>query len=284
MATHHDFETLFDGGTMLEGPRWRDGRVWFSDFFNYQVKSVDLDGNWEIVADVPQMPSGLGWDTAGRLLIVSMHDHKLFRVDGGELSEIADMSKYAVFSSNDMVVDAEGRAYVGNFGFDSPGGAEPRPTCIVRVDPGGMVRKVADDIHFPNGMAISDDGKTLVVAESRADRLAAFDINDDGSLANRRLFADLGPGGFPDGICMDAEGAVWVAAPRPKKLSRVFEGGTVAEVIEFDERLPVACVLGGADRCTLFLASTPVLGPRSTEFNQGKVEMLRVDVPGAGIP
>lgn len=284
MPNHRDFEVLYDGGTMLEAPRWHAGRFWFSDFFNYHVMSVDLDGNAETVAEVPAMPSGLGWDTDGRLLIVSMRDHKLLRLDGGKLTEVADMSECAVFSSNDMVVDTEGRAYVGNFGFDSPGGAEPRPTCILRVDPDGSVSKVADDIHFPNGMAISADGKTLVVAESRADRLCAFDINDDGSLENRRLFADLGEGGFPDGICMDAEGAVWVAAPRPRKLSRVFEGGRVAEMIEFDWRLPVACVLGGEDRHTLFVVTTPVLGPRSAEFNMGKVETLRVDVPGAGIP
>lgn len=284
MATHRDFEVLYDGGTMLEAPRWHGGRVWFSDFFNHRVMSVTLDGQAEIVAEVPAMPSGLGWDLDGRLLIASMRDHKLLRLDGGTLTEIADMSEFAVFSSNDMVVDDAGRAYVGNFGFDSPGGAEPRTTCLVRVDPDGTVALAADELAFPNGMAISADGKTLVVAESRADRLAAFDIEADGALANRRLFADLGEGGFPDGICMDAEGAVWVAAPRPRKLSRVFEGGRVAEMIEFEDRLPVACVLGGEDRRTLFVVTTPVLGPRSAEFNQGKVEMLRVDVPGAGIP
>lgn len=203
---------LLDDLVFPEGPRWRDGKLWFSDMNDLRVRTVDLDGRTEDVVRVPGQPSGLGWLPDGRLLVVSMTDRRLLRLDGDTLSEVADLSKLANHHCNDMVTDVEGRSYVGNFGFDLQAGESPRTTGLVLVTPEGDARIVAEDLSFPNGSVITPDGRTLVVGESWAGRLSAFDIAEDGSLSGRRVWAQL-EGAIPDGCCLDAEGAIWVASP-----------------------------------------------------------------------
>jgi len=276
-------ELLIDGLTFPEAPRWRDGKLWFSDFYSFRVLAVDLRGHATTIAQVPHRPSGLGWTPDGSLLIVSMLDRSLYRLDDGKLTKAADLSAMAGGPCNDMVVDARGRAYVGNFGYDRHAGEEPRTTCMVRIDPDGRMTRAAEDLMFPNGTVITPDGKTLVVAETFAQRLTAFDISIDGSLVNRRLFATV-DGLHPDGICLDAEGAIWVADPWGKRLLRIFEGGRVARSVELGERGPYACMLGGEDRRTLFICTNTGSGPAMAEKRDGRVELLRVDVPGAGLP
>lgn len=276
-----------------EAPRWHDGVLWFSDFFDYAVKTVDLDGHIAVKLSIADRPSGLGWMPDGSMLIVSMTARALLRLDHGRLALHADLSGIATFHCNDMVVDAKGRAYVGNFGFDldtneingtlgevlaTHGGA-----TIARVDPDGSVHAAADGLMFPNGTVITPDGRTMIVAESFADRLTAYDIDDDGSLSNRRLWADLG-GRKPDGICLDADGAIWVANPVINECFRVAEGGDILDVIETDNRC-FACMLGGPDRRTLFmLTSRYSLAIEAAVHRTGNVLIADIDVPGAGLP
>jgi sugar lactone lactonase YvrE len=274
---------LASGFTFPEGPRWRDGTLWFSDFYSHRVLTVDLAGRLETVVRVPQQPSGLGWTPEGNLLIVSMLDRKLVRLDGDRLVEVADLSVLATGPCNDMVVDETGRAYVGNFGFDRHRGEPERTTCLARVDPDGTVVRAAVDLLFPNGTVITPDGKTLIVGETRANRLTAFDIAADGSLGNRRVFAGV-EGLYPDGICLDAEGAVWVADPRGLRVVRVFEGGRIARTIPTAPRGSYACMLGGPDRRTLFILTNTGSGPAMGAKADGCIETIRVDVPGAGWP
>jgi len=274
---------LLDGLSFPEAPRWHDGRLWLSDFYHHRVLTVDESGKTETVASVPNQPSGLGWLPDGRLLIVSMLDRKLLRLDGAKTTEVADLSALAGGPCNDMVVDAEGRAYVGNFGFNRHAGEAERTTCIVRVDPDGKVTKAADDLLFPNGTVITPDGRTLIVGETFAKRLTAFDIAADGGLSNRRVFAQFADV-FPDGICLDAEGAVWVADPRGNRTVRVKDGGEITDTVPTGSRGCYACMLGGQDRRTLFILTNSGSGPAAAEKSDGKVETLRVSVPGAGLP
>lgn len=278
-----DRKVLLEGLSFPEAPRWRDGRLWLSDFYRHRVLTVDKAGKSETVVTVPQQPSGLGWLPDGRLLIVSMLDRKLLRLEQGQLSEVADLSHLATGPCNDMVVDAKGRAYVGNFGFNRHAGEAERTTCIARVDPDGRVTKAADDLLFPNGTVITPDGRTLIVGETMANRLTAFDIAADGGLSNRRIFAALGDV-FPDGICLDAEGAIWVADPRGNRTVRVKEGGEITDTIATGNRGCYACMLGGADRKTLFILTNSGSGPTAAAKTDGKVETIRVAVPGAGLP
>jgi sugar lactone lactonase YvrE len=276
-----------------EAPRWHDGVLWFSDFFDYAVKTVDLDGHIAVKLSMADRPSGLGWMPDGSMLIVSMTARALLRFDQGRLALHADLSEIATFHCNDMVVDAAGRAYVGNFGFDLDTNeingtlgevlATHRGATIARVDPDGSVSAAADGLMFPNGTVITPDGRTMIVAESFADRLTAYDIGDDGSLSNRRLWADLGTR-KPDGICLDADGAIWVANPVVNECFRVAEGGDILDVIETDNRC-FACMLGGPDRTTLFmLTSRYSLAVEAAVHRSGNVLIADVDVPGAGLP
>ena len=276
-------ELVLAGLTFPEAPRWRQGKLWFSDFYSHRVMALGLQGVAETVARVPQRPSGLGWLPDGTMLIVSMLDRQLLRLDRGELRPIADLSAIATGPCNDMVVDAAGRAYVGNFGFDRHAGEPPRTTCLIRVDPDRSVHRVANDLLFPNGTVITPDGKTLVIAETYANRLTAFDVREDGSLAGRRLFATL-EDCFPDGICLDAEGAIWVTDARGHRVLRVFEGGRVERVIGMGDRTAFACMLGGEDRRSLFLCTSTGSGPAMAQKTDGRIEMIRVDVPGVGLP
>lgn len=276
-------QTLLDGLSFPEGPRWHAGRLYFSDFYTHRVLAVGLDGAVETIVEVPQQPSGLGWTPAGDLLIVSMLDRSLVRWRAGKLERVADLSGLATGPCNDMVVDARGRAYVGNFGFDRHKGEPERTTCIAHVDADGKVTRAADELLFPNGMVITPDGRRLIVAETFAKRLTQFDIAADGSLSNRRLFADLGDV-FPDGICLDAKGAIWIADPRGNRVVRVLEGGQVTRTVSTGARGSFACMLGGADRRTLFVLTNSGSGPGMVNKRDGRIEMLRVDVPGAGLP
>ena len=275
---------LLDGLCFPEGPRYRDGRLYFADQHGHEVVAVDLEGRRETIAAVPQQPSGLGWTPDGTLLIVSMRDRKLLQRDAdGTLSERADLSAIATGHCNDMVVDARGRAYVGNFGFDFDGGGQLAPAKLALIDETGQAREVADDLLFPNGTVITDDGKTLIIAESFGARLTAFDVADDGSLGNRRLWAQLTV--VPDGICLDAEGCIWLANPIPPGgFLRVAEGGEVLERIDLEERAGYACMLGGPERRTLFMLEAFSSKPEECKPGHGRIRCVEVDVPGSGWP
>jgi len=283
MADGTKLEVLLQGLKFGEGPRWHDGRLWFSDFYVHRVAAVDLDGRDETIVAVPQRPSGLGWTPQGELLVVAMLDRSVYRFDGKALRRHADLSALAGGLCNDMVVDAAGRAYVGNFGYDRHNNAPPRNTRIIRVDPDGRAAAVGTELHFPNGMVITPDGRTLVVAETFAHRLSAFDVGPDGSLANHRVFAAL-DGIYPDGICLDAEGAVWVTDARGHDVLRVLPGGRIAQKVNTGERRSYACMLGGPDRRTLFVITNTDSGLKMAEKTDGRIEIVRVDVPGAGLP
>jgi sugar lactone lactonase YvrE len=267
-----------------EGPRWRDGQLWFSDFGSRAVWTVGDDGDRRRVVEVSARPSGLGWLPDGRLLIVSMEDRRLLRLENGELVMHADLSGLATYMCNDMVVDAAGRAYVGNFGFDLRANPpqKPRPAEIVLVAPSGEASVVDDEVMFPNGSVITPDGGTLIVAETFGARLTAFDIQPDGRLANRRTWASL-PGRFPDGICLDADGAVWVADARGRTCLRVAEGGEVLGQVDTDRNC-YACMLGGTERRTLFLCIADGSGSEHAGAGTAAIEAVEVEVPGAGLP
>jgi sugar lactone lactonase YvrE len=276
-------KTLLDGLVFGEGPRWHDGKLWFSDIHANWVMTVDLQGRAEKIVEVPTRPSGLGWLPDGRLLIVSMRDRKILRLDGTRLTVHADVSALASFDCNDMVVDGQGRAYVGNFGYDLFNDAPQKPAELVLVTPDGKSRVAARDIQFPNGTVITPDGKTLVVGESFGAKLTAFDVAGDGSLSGRRVWAAI-ENMVPDGICLDAEGAIWVASPLSDEVLRVREGGAVTHRLKPAQR-PYACMLGGPDRRTLFVVTAETHHPpEALAKRSGRIETVEVEVPGAGFP
>jgi len=283
---------LLDGLGFPEGPRWRHGKLWFSDQETNRVMTVDLDGHADTLFEVPGQPSGLGWLPDGRLLVVSMTDRRLLRLDPDGLVEAADLYDLTSGHCNDMVVDQQGRAYVGNFGYDfSDPSAAPQPAEIVLVKPDGDARVVADEMVFPNGMVITPDGRTLIVAETFAARLTAFDVEPDGSLSHRRVWAQFDKRGFeaeldfrrtgPDGICLDAEGAIWVASPiGSSEVLRVLRNGDITQHVRVETQ-PFAAMLGGPDRRTLFVC-TSLFGDHPP--GKGRIETVRVEVPGVGLP
>ena len=269
-----------------ESPRWHDGALWFSDFYTRHVSRATPDGRVEAVVEVPGQPSGLGWLPDGRLLVVSMNDRRLLRLDGDSLVEVADLSALAPAPCNDMLVDGQGRAYIGNFGFDLQSRAPFAATSLIMVTPDGAARVVATDMHFPNGTVLTPDDRTLIVGESYGQRLTAFDVQADGTLVNRRVWAQLhGKGVGPDGICLDADGAIWLASPVTREVLRVRKGGEITHRIATSEQA-VACMLGGADRRTLFVATGRVLVTPEESLAQrsGMISSVRVEVPGAGLP
>jgi len=279
-----NLEILIDNLTFPEGPRWHDGRLWFSDFYSHSVIAVDLEGNRETICTVANQPSGLGWLPDGRLLVVSMLDRKVLRLEASGLVEHADLSGVAHSKCNDMTVDGAGRAYVGNFGFDYREGEEERKTNVARINPDGSISVAADDFFFPNGIAITPDGKTMIVAESWARKLTAFDKAGDGTLSNRRTWGEGGDDWVPDGICMDAEGAVWIADPVKKQALRIADGGEILERVDTGGRGAYAVALGGEDRRTLLIATNVYSNKDHAGDPTGRIEMVRVDVPGAGWP
>jgi len=274
---------LLDGLVFGEGPRWHDGKLWFSDIQAHRVMTVDLEGKADTIIEVPGQPSGLGWLPDGRLLVVSMTDRRLLRLDPDGLAEVANLSELAPYHCNDMVVDRWGRAYIGNSGFDWLARQPFVPAEIVLVTPNGDARIVADDMAFPNGTVITPDGRTLIVAESYGRRLTAFDIEPDGSLTQRRIWAQFEKV-VPDGICLDADGAIWVASPVSAEVIRVREGGEVTHRIKVSTQ-PTACMLGGLQRRTLFIMTAELRRSDEAEAKaSGRVEMVEVDIPGAGLP
>ena len=296
-----ELQTLLEGGSFFEGPRWHDGRWWVSDFYNERVLAVGTDGSAETVMTVEQRPSGLGWMPDGSLLVVSMGDHKLLRRSpDGDVSEHADVSEYCGGVLNDMVVDAHGRAYVGNFGFDLMNGGDPAPAVLVRVDPDGSATVVAEDMLFPNGSVITPDGRTLIVGETAGARYTAFTIEDDGSLSDRRVWAQvaetppittleetLGKLTFgPDGCSLDAEEHIWCADEVNARCARVAPGGEIVDEIRMPEGLDVfACMLGGDDGRTLLMCAAPgFLEHSRIGATDAVLFTTTVDVPHAGLP
>ena len=279
-----DTTLLLDGLAFGEGPRWRDGRLWFSDIHAREVVAVDMAGRREtIVTLTDDEPSGLGWLPDGTLLIVSVRRRGLLAWDGRKLRDFADLSELASFHCNDMVTDQLGRSYVGNFGFDLHGDAEPEPAELILVDERGQARVVAEDLMFPNGTVISADGRRLIVGESFAARLTAFDIAADGSLENRRSWARL-EGAVPDGICLDAAGGIWVASPISAEVLRVQEGGEISDRIPLNDNA-FACMLGGSDGRSLFILTAPSSHPKHcAQERRGRIETVRVVYPHAGLP
>ena len=280
-----DTEVLVDGLHFPEGPRWREGRLWFSDMHALAVQRVDPSGRLDRVVEVPGRPSGLGWLPDGTLLIVSMTDRRLLRLEAdGSLAEHADLSGVATHDCNDMLVDARGRAYVGNFGSAPAPPDPPAPASLALVHPDGRVQEAAKDLLFPNGTVLTPDGRTLIVCETYGGRLSAFDVAPDGTLAGRRVWAQRA-GLIPDGCCLDAAGGVWVASPfGNREALRLVEGGDVTHRVAC-RRQPFACMLGGEDRRTLFVCTAENADPEACRANAtGAIETARVEHPGAGLP
>lgn len=274
---------IAEGLIFGEGPRWHDGRFWLSDMLGGRVLVLLPNGQLEEVAAVPEGASGLGWLPDGRMIVVSMGDAKLLAFRNGIPEIYADL-KASKGTPNDMIVDGSGRAYVGNAGCNLFAGIDPKPTNLLLVE-NGVAREVADDLIFPNGMVVTEDGGTLIVAETFAHRLTAFDIDrKSGSLSKRRVFAELG-NRTPDGICMDADGAVWISSAETCEFARVCEGGEITHSIETGGRFATACVTGGDDRRTLYMITahmTPELfAERKTT---ARIEVATLDVPGLGSP
>jgi sugar lactone lactonase YvrE len=285
--------TVIDGLTFGEGPRWHDGALWFSDIHGHRVVRWQPNSTpATVVAVTEDEPSGLGWLPDGRLLIVAMESHRLLRLEpSGELVTHADLSGLARGSLNDMIVSSDGTAYVGDMGMRVFDGGTRQPGQVLRVTASGDGSCAADEMEAPNGHVLTPDERTLIVAESAASRLTAFDVASDGTLSGRRVFAPLVPEdpsvpvAAPDGICLDADSAVWVADPIGRRVLRVREGGRVTDSHRFDGLVPVACVLGGEDRRTLYVcAAADWRRDVVVQAPTGRIEAIDVEVPGAGRP
>lgn len=284
--------TLAEGIYFGEGPRWHQGRLWFSDFYDQAVKSVGEGGDLRTELELDDQPSGLGWLPNGQLLLVSMRQHKLRRLEGGGLVEHADISEFTAHLCNDMVVDGLGRAWVGNFGFDLDAELKSRgvevfndhPVAnLVRVDSDGSVHLAAGDMHFPNGSVITPDGRTLILAETMASCLTAFTIGEDSALIDRRQWASL-EGVAPDGICLNENNQVWVANAIAPEVLLVAEGGEILARVETSQPC-YACMLGGEDGKTLFaLTAASSDAEQASASPSGKIESCKVDAAGAGWP
>ena len=300
MSSAPSLTPFAEGGCYFECPRWHDGRWWASDFYRYGVFTYDADGGEELVLEVEAQPSGLGWLPDGDLLVVSMKDRRVLRrAADGSVSVHADVSGLAGGHLNDMVVDRQGRAYAGNFGFDLMGGGQPATAAIVRIDPVGHAAVAAEDLWFPNGTVITDNG-TLIVAETMGARFTAFTIAPDGALADRRVWAQLDPtpepadtatmlgavSFAPDGCALDAEGHVWAANALGGPLSRIAPGGEIVDELALPDGLAAfACGLGGEDGRTLMACAAPDFHEEARKAAREAV-LLRatVTVPGAGLP
>jgi len=289
--------TVVDGLWFAEGPRWHDGALWCSDIHGHRVVRVEANGDdmvTETVVEVPDdEPSGLGWLPDGRLLVVGMTRRLVYRLEpDGSLEVHADLSTVARGVLNDMTVSAEGRAYVGDMGLDpNDQDAGVHPGQLLCIQPNGSFTTVADDLGAPNGPALTEDGGTLVLAESSAFHLSAFTVGSDGSLSARSIFAAVppAPGGPgyapPDGICLDAAGAAWVADPIGARVVRLLPGGELTHGVSFPGEVPVACVLGGPDRRTLYICVATEY-KREAVLRQplGRIDAVAVEVSGSGRP
>jgi sugar lactone lactonase YvrE len=274
---------LMEGITFGESPRWHDGRVWFSDWGAHQVIALDPQDGHEVVITVDSFPMCIDFLPDGRLLVVDSARRRLLRREfDGSIVAHADLSAVSEKPWNDIVVDARGNAYVNTIGFDFPG-AEPAPGSVVFVTPDGAVRKVADDLAFPNGMAITADGETLIVAESYGNRLTAYDIGQTGDLTRRRTWAEVGAD-HPDGICVDADGAVWYADVGNRHCVRVREGGEVLDTVELD-RGAFACILSRGDQQPqLYVVCQEWGGTEPPPAPTGQIVVFPAPAPGAGKP
>ena len=296
-----ELRRLLDGGAFFEGPRWHDGRWWVSDFYRHLVLTVGVHGRTEEVMTVEAQPSGLGWLPDGSLLVVSMTDHRILRRSpDGEVSLHADVGEHCSGHLNDMVVDDRGRAYAGNFGFDLMAGADPRPAALIRVDPDGTASIAAEDLLFPNGSVITPDGRTLIVGETAGARYTAFTIAEDGSLGDRRIWAQVAPtppmttlaetlGQLqfgPDGCGLDAEEHIWSADEVGARCARLAPGGEIVYEVAMPDGLNVfACMLGGEDGRTLLMCAAPDFHQEARSAAREAVLLTTtVDVPHAGLP
>jgi sugar lactone lactonase YvrE len=280
------FETLADGGGFFEGPRWHDGRWWVSDFYRHTVFAIAPDGATEEVMTVEAQPSGLGWLPDGSLLVVSMRDHKVLRRSpDGTVSVHADISEHCGGLANDIVVDGDGHAYVGNFGFDLMGGGSPQAAVLVHIAPDGSTDVAAEDLRFPNGAVITPDGSTLMVGETMGGQYSAFSRGPDGALSDRRVWATV-EGVAPDGCTLDAEGCIWAADALGNRLVRVAEGKGVVDEIPGPNGLGVyACMLGGPDGSTLLACAAPdYFEHNRANAREAILATTTVDVPHAGLP
>ena len=272
-------KVLLSGLEFPEGPRWRNGNLFFSDFIRKKVISTDEKANSEIILEMQDSPSGLGFLKDGKMLIVSMQKRQLLRLEPEGLNIHADLSKFTQYNCNDSVTDAFERTYIGNWGTKSLQ-SPADPTCIVLVTKDGDARIAAEHLIFPNGSIVTPDCKTFVVAETFGGRLTAFDIENSGTLKNRRIWAEF-KDFTPDGICFDEEGAIWVANPTKAEVLRVLEGGEITSTIKVKGTNVYACTLGGHDGRTLFLCTSQYLEGKRLS---GRIEYLKVEVPGVEIP
>lgn len=291
---------LHEGGSFFESPRWHDGAWWVSDFYNHRVLRIDDAGRATTVCEVEGRPSGLGWLPDGDLLVASMVDHLLLRVHEGAPVVHADLAAFCRAPLNDLVVDRAGHAYTADFGFDLMAAADPEPTSLLRVDPDGRVHIAAADMLFPNGAVITADGRQLIVGETVGCRYSVFDLGADGALSGRRVWAQLAPtphlGSYaetlpevvvaPDGCCLDASGAIWMADAVGGRVLRVREGGKILEEIAAPDGLGAfACMLGGSDGHTLLICAAPdFLEARRCGRNDAVLLATEVAVPHAGLP
>ena len=278
-----EMRTLLSGRAFVESPRWHEGRLWFCDWLTREIISVDLRGESEVMFRVESLPFSIDWLRDGRLVVTS-GTQVLVEQPDGSLATYADLSGPCKKGLNEIVVDGRGNVYVDDVGFDLMAGEKFAPGIIALVTPDGAARQVADGLAFPNGMAVTPDNSTLIVAESYGKKLTAFAITPDGSLSNRRVWADLG-NGVPDGICIDADNAVWYGDVPNKRCVRIREGGEVLQVINLD-RGCFACMLGGTDRKTLFVMAAEWHGvsKMSDGARTGQVLTVAAPAPGAGWP
>tara|TARA_B100000780_G_scaffold52745_1_gene32702 strand:+ start:919 stop:1833 length:915 start_codon:yes stop_codon:yes gene_type:complete len=303
---HTTLKLLVEDIYFSEGPRWHNNKFWFSDFYQHAVFSLDESGTLEKVVDIPNQPSGLGWLPNGDMLIVSMHDQKVMRFSDGVLSLHSDLSHLTKYTCNDMVVDKDGHAYVGNFGTTKHN-IDVVPTCLIHVAPDGVASIVADKLEFPNGAVITPDGKKLIVGETYAGRLTSFDINSDKTLSNRKIWAQMMPtwifyitkikrflkqvakeSGYavrvPDGICLDEAMGIWVASPTTFEVFRIEEGGLVTDIVSTPQRA-YACMLGGPKGKTLHISTANDSTPEVAKSKpMGRIYTTRVKYARAGNP
>lgn len=300
-AMNSEASELLAGGSFYESPRWHEGRWFVSDFYRHEVLAVSVEGEAERVMEVEGQPSGIGWMPDGSMLVVSMKDRRILRRSPeGDVSEHADVSEHCGGNLNDMVVDATGRAWAGNFGFDLMAFADPAPANLIRIDPDGTSSVAAEDLVFPNGSVITPDGRTLIVGETAASRYTAWTIGEDGSLSDRRVWAqvapapDLGPIAEtlaklefgPDGCTLDADGCIWAADEVGARCARVAEGGEIIDEITAPEGLGFfACALGGEDGRTMLICAAPDFLEHNRQGASDAVLLTaRVDTPHAGLP
>jgi carbohydrate kinase (thermoresistant glucokinase family) len=269
----HLTTTLVDGLMFPEAPRWHKGELWFTDQHARRVLRMSADGSLTEVVQTPDLPGGLGWLPDGTALVVLMTERRVCRIVNGQLEDYADLSGLASFHCNDMLVDAQGRAWVGNFGYDLHAGEAVRAAEIILIPVNGSPRIVAQDVIFPNGMAMTADGNTLIVAETFAARITAFDINAEGQLSNARLWADLN-GAYPDGLCLNPDGTLWVATPNINQLLQLREGGEIISRV-FTRGRPYACMLGGNNGRQLYITSSETDDPEQAKVQQsGRIELM----------